>query len=268
MEQQTISDPASSTTRRRRHRRQRRRRRQRAPEAAIASVAPEIATVPETIVPEAVVSEAVVSEAVVSEAVVSEAVVSEAVVSEAVVSQTPSLTHTEYKDNIKKLYDEYAKCRDKEIRNKLAIVAYEYLLQPEMLRASSSQWFITWRASIWYHIINDMKSASDKYYVQEAASTIDNILESAGRYNVNASKFIEIYDWTINFMSDRTDYTTCYAASLVAYMNKLSTDTWNGVPTEKKESICSKVVEWKDHQNSMEYGLFEKCKYFIEKYIV
>jgi hypothetical protein len=262
MEQQVTSNPASSTTRRSRHRRQRRRR-QRAPEAAIASVAPEIATVPEAVIPEAVIPEAVVSETVIPETVVPEAVIPEAVV-----PQTPSLTHTEYKDNIKKLYDEYAKCRDKQIKNKLAIVAYEYLLQPEMLRASSSQWFITWRASIWYHIINDIKSASDKYYVQEAASTIDNILESAGRYNVSASKFIEIYDWTINFMSDRTDYTTCYAASFVAYMNKLSTDTWNGVPTEKKESICSKVIEWKEHPKSADYGLFEKCKYFIEKYIV
>lgn len=248
MEQQVITDHASST--RRRGQRRRPRRRQRVPEAATEAVVPEtdIVTI-STTTPVSVTAIEQLSDIV-------------------TIPTVPTLTHTEYKNNVNKLFNEYTNCRDKEIRNKLAIVAYEYLVQPDMLRASTSSWLITWRASIWNHIIYDNKSDSDKPYLQEAAITIGNILESDGRYNVSATKFIEIYDWIINFMSSRTAYTTCYAASLLAYMNKINIDIWNDVPAEKKESICSKVIEWKEHPKSTNFGLFDNCKYFLEKYIV
>lgn len=170
-----------------------------------------------------------------------------------------------YKEIVKQLFDEHSKCNDTDVKVKLYDVLMEYLVQPDMLKKASTQWLVTWRASVIFHI-NNTKSASSLALGKDVIATLDGYLESGNHYSVTATKFIEIYDWIIDFATKGNKSMNVYATSLVAYMNKALDGVWNELTLEKKTGIRARVMVWKEMEAPAGYLLVERCNEFLEKY--
>jgi hypothetical protein len=140
-------------------------------------------------------------------------------------------------------------------------------MQSGMLKKYSVIQLISERASMNSYITYDTKSPADISYVKEAIAIIDGYLESEGHYTVTPDRFYENYDkLTTRLISHFKQYTTVYAASLVAYMNRAAASAWKELTLEKKADIRARVMVWKELPISSEFGLAEKCAEFLEKY--
>ncbi len=170
-----------------------------------------------------------------------------------------------YKEIVKQLFDEHAKCNDTDVKAKLYDVLMEYLVQPDMLKKASTQWLVTWRASVIFHI-NHTKSASSLALGKDVIATLDGYLESEGHYKVTTKRFIEIYDWIIDFATKGNKDMNVYATSLVAYMNRALPGVWGELELKKKSAIRARVMMWKEMEAPTGYLLVERCNEFLEKY--
>lgn len=165
------------------------------------------------------------------------------------------------------LFNEFANCKIEALRPKLYITYVEYKMQPEMLKKKHAFDLITDRASMNSYITYDTTSPVYISYVKEAIAIVDGYLESEGHYTVTPDKFYENYDrMTTRLLTNFKQYTTVYAASLVAYMNRAAANVWKDLALEKKAGIRARVMVWKELPISSEYGLKEKCEEFLEKY--
>ncbi len=165
------------------------------------------------------------------------------------------------------LFNEFANCKIEALRPKLYITYVEYKMQPEMLKKKRPFDLITDRASMNSFITYDTKSPADIAYVKEAIAIVDGYLESEGHYTVTPDGFYENYDkLTTRLLAHFKQYTTVYAASLVAYMNRAAASVWKDLALEKKAGIRARVMVWKELPISAEFGLKEKCEEFLEKY--
>jgi hypothetical protein len=165
------------------------------------------------------------------------------------------------------LFNEFANCKIEALRPKLYITCVEYIMQSGMLKKYSVIQLISERASMNSYITYDTKSPADISYVKEAIAIIDGYLESEGHYTVTPDRFYENYDkLTTRLISHFKQYTTVYAASLVAYMNRAAASAWKELALEKKAGIRARVMVWKELPISSEFGLAEKCVEFLEKY--
>lgn len=186
-------------------------------------------------------------------------------------SQTSEGPHNygSYIENINRKWKKLDRYHDMEIRSHLYIRMIVYVLNPNMLRLASTEFLLTWKGSLLCQNIYTNKNISfDESFIKEAIATLDSYLESEGHYNVSVAKFNERYDYVIKSMYDdkRFKAITANATSLIDYMNKAITNIWNDLPLEKKAHIRARVMSWKDLPDSMQYGLIDKCKNFLEKY--
>lgn len=171
-----------------------------------------------------------------------------------------------YKDNVDKLFQEHANCTDDVQKVKLYDVLMEYIVQPEMLKKASTQWIVTWRASVIHHI-NHNKAASSVALGKDVIATLDGYLESEGHYKVTTKRFIESYDWIIDFITKKeARFVNVYATSLVAYMNRALPGVWKELELKRKSAIRARVMMWKEMDAPTGYLLMERCNEFLEKY--
>ncbi len=174
-----------------------------------------------------------------------------------------------YTEDIGGKWKQLDRYNDIEIRCHLYIRLVVSLLNPNMLRRASTEWLLTWRGSLLCQInyINKPLS-SDESFLKEAIATLDSYLESGGHYNVSVAKFNMHYNSVIECMYDNKycKGISAFATSLIDYMNKTITNIWNDLPLEKKAHIRARVMSWKELPDSMNYGLIDKCKNFLEKY--
>jgi hypothetical protein len=171
-----------------------------------------------------------------------------------------------YKDNVNKLFQEHTNCTDEAQKVKLYDVLMEYLVQPDMLKKASTEWLISWRASVTHHI-NHNKSASSVALGKDVIAALDGYLESEGHYKVTTKRFIVVYDWIIDFAAKKdARFVNVYATSLVAYMNRALPGVWKELTLEKKAGIRARVMMWKEMEAPAGYLLVESCNEFLEKY--
>jgi hypothetical protein len=164
------------------------------------------------------------------------------------------------------LFNQFANCKIEALRPKLFITKVEYIMQSEMLKKYSAFLLICEMGTMNSYITYDTKSPSDIAYVKEAIAIVGGYLESEGHYTVTPDKFYETYNNMTDILSQYKQYTTVYAASLVAYMNRAADSVWKELALEKKGLIRAQVMVWKELPISSEFGLEEKCAEFLEKY--
>ncbi len=182
------------------------------------------------------------------------------------VSPAPPSEFQIYKDNVNKLFQEHVNCTDAAQKVKLYDVVMEYLVQPGMLKEASTEWFITWRAAVTWHI-NNTKTASSVALGKDVIAALDGYLESEGHYKVTTKRFIGVYDWMIDFAAKKeAKWVNVYATSLVAYMNRALPGVWKELALEKKSVIRARVMMWKEMDAPAGYFLVERCNEFLEKY--
>ncbi len=170
-----------------------------------------------------------------------------------------------YKENVLKLFEIAVKEKGG-LHTHLYKNVIEYLLQDDMLNMSSTQWLVTWTASIRCHM-NIHKTSPHVPFLENAIVTLQKHLEDDGHYVVPAAKFIEVYDWIVDFMGKQGEsHVAVYVSALVPYMIRAGEGVWKSIELEKKSRILAKMMLWKELTAPVEYGLVAKCEEFLAKY--
>jgi hypothetical protein len=103
--------------------------------------------------------------------------------------------------------------------------------------------------------------------MENAIATLQKHLEDDGHYVVSAAKFIEVYDWIVDFIWKQGERNvTVYLSALVPYMIRAVAGVWKSIELEKKSRILAKMMLWKELTAPAEYGLVAKCEEFLAKY--
>lgn len=142
----------------------------------------------------------------------------------------------------------------------------EFLLQDDMLKIADAGWIIIWIVSIRGHIDTN-KSSPHIPFLENAITILQNHLEDDSHYTVSAAKFIEIYEFVIDFMGRQEQCPVAmYVSALVTYMTRAAEGVWNGIELEKKNTILIRMRRWKKYTLALKYGLIVKCDEFLAKY--
>lgn len=183
-----------------------------------------------------------------------------------VVAPTPTPTpYAIYKENVLKLFEIAAKEKGG-LHTHLYKNVIDYLLQDDMLKGTNAPWLITWTASIRCHM-NIHKTSPHVPFLENAIMTLQKHLEDDGHYVVTCAKFIEVYDWVVDFMGKQGEsHVAVYVSALVPYMIRAGEGVWKNIELEKKSRILAKMMLWKELTAPAEYGLVAKCDEFLAKY--